>query len=117
MSPFDTCWPLHYRRIGSNEIDAIELCRGFVEAHDDCAMPPRNGYEVPQFAQRIISRQGKQDGPAWQDQDGSWPGPLGENFAHALEQGYITNAPYHGYFFRFSNDEVRRRLSVNWTTY
>lgn len=92
---------LLYRRIGSNELDAIDVCRGYVEAQYEYALKKREGYEVNQYAQRIISTPGKQDGLAWQDPDGSWGGPVGEKIAHALEQGYTTGAePYHGYFFK-----------------
>ena len=92
---------LLYRRIGSNELDAIDVCRGYVEAQYEYALKKREGYEVSQYAQRIISTPGKQDGLAWQDPDGSWGGPVGEKIAHALEQGYTTGAePYHGYFFK-----------------
>jgi len=56
---------------------------------------------VNQYAQRIISSPGKQDGLAWQNADGSWGGPIGEKIAQAIEQGYSTDAqPYHGYFFK-----------------
>jgi hypothetical protein len=92
---------LLYRRIGANELDAIRICRGYVEAQDEYALEPREGYEVNQYAQRIISTSGKQDGLAWQDADGEWHGPIGENVAKAIEQGYTGGAePYHGYFFK-----------------
>ena len=92
---------LLYRRIGANELDAIAICRGYVEAQDEYALQPRAGYEVNQYAQRIVSTPGKQDGLAWRDPDGTWGGPIGENIAHAIEQGYTTGAePYHGYFFK-----------------
>jgi len=92
---------LLYRRIGRNELDAIEVCRGYVEAQKEYAFQKREGYDVNQYAQRIVSTPGKQDGLAWQNADGSWGGPIGENIAHAIEQGYSTGAePYHGYFFR-----------------
>jgi Protein of unknown function (DUF2950) len=89
------------RRIGSNELDAIDICHGYVEAQYEYAMKPRQGYDVNQYAQRIVSTPGKQDGLAWQDSDGSWDGPVGEKIARAIEQGYSTSAePYHGYFFK-----------------
>jgi hypothetical protein len=92
---------LLYRRIGANELDAIAICRGYVEAQDEYALQPRTGYDVNQYAQRIVSTPGKQDGLAWQDPDGTWDGPIGENIARAIEQGYTTGAePYHGYFFK-----------------
>jgi len=92
---------LLYRRIGSNELDAIAICQGYVEAQYDYALQKREGYDVNQYAQRIISTPGKQDGLAWQDQDGNWGGPIGEKIARAIEQGYSDSAQtYHGYFFK-----------------
>ena len=92
---------LMYRRIGSNELDAIAICRGYVDAQLAYAYRKRTGYEAPQYAQRIISSPGKQDGLAWQSPDGTWGGPIGEKIAHALQQGYNLKAePYHGYFFK-----------------
>ena len=89
------------RRIGRNELDAISLCRGYVEAQHQYALQKREGYEVHQYAQRIISSPGKQDGLAWQKADGSWDGPVGENVAKAIEQGYPPKVePYHGYYFK-----------------
>jgi hypothetical protein len=92
---------LLYRRIGANELDAIAICHGYVEAQYDYAFRKRQGYDVNQYAQRIISTPGTQDGLAWQDSDGTWAGPIGEKIAHAIEQGYTLGAdPYHGYFFK-----------------
>jgi hypothetical protein len=92
---------LLYRRIGANELDAVAICRGYVDAQDEYALQPRTGYEVNQYAQRIVSTPGKQDGLAWQEADGTWAGPIGENIARAIEQGYTTGSePYHGYFFK-----------------
>jgi hypothetical protein len=90
-----------YRRIGSNELDAIHICRGFVEAQFEYAFRKRNGYDPNQFAQQIISSPGKQDGLAWKDADGTWGGPIGEKIARAIAQGYTSGSePYHGYFFK-----------------
>ena len=92
---------LLHRRIGSNELDAIDICRGYVEAQHEYALQKREGYDVNQYAQRIISTPDKQDGLAWQNPDGSWGGPIGEKIARAIEQGYSASAePYHGYFFK-----------------
>ena len=92
---------LLYRRIGANELDAIEVCRGYVEAQYDYALQQRSIYDVNQYAQRIVSTPGKQDGLAWQNADGAWGGPVGENIAKAIEQGYTSSSdPYHGYFFK-----------------
>ncbi len=92
---------LLYRRIGNNELDAIDICEGYVEAQFDFAYRKRQGYEPAQYAQRIISSPGKQDGLAWKNPDGSWAGPIGEKIAEAIQQGYDLKAdPYHGYFFK-----------------
>src|SRR6267142_625078 len=89
------------RRIGADELDAIDICRGYVEAQHEYALQPREGFDVNQYAQRIISNPGKQDGLAWQNPDGSWAGPIGEKIARVIEQGYSPGAePYHGYFFK-----------------
>jgi hypothetical protein len=89
------------RRIGSNELDAIQIARGYVEAQHEYALRPRQGYEVNQYAQRIISTPGTQDGLAWRTADGKWEGPIGEQIARAIQQGYTDRSePYHGYFFK-----------------
>jgi hypothetical protein len=89
------------RRIGRNELDAIEICRGYVEAQYDYAMQKHGDSGVNQYAQRIISTPGKQDGLAWQNADGAWDGPIGENVAKAIARGYTSrNEPYRGYFFQ-----------------
>ncbi len=91
------------RRIGANELDAIAICRGFVEAQHEYAATKHDDSKINQYAQRIISTSGKQDGLAWQNADGTWGGPVGENIAKALEQGYAKKdkpQPYHGYYFK-----------------
>lgn len=90
-----------FRRIGANELDAIQICRGYVEAQEQYAQEKHDNAEVNQYAQRIISTPGKRDGLAWRNADGSWGGPVGEGVAKALEQGYSSRSePYHGYFFK-----------------
>jgi hypothetical protein len=90
-----------YRRIGGNELDAIAICRGYVEAQHEYALQKRGTSGVNQYAQRIISSPGAQDGLAWQKSDGTWDGPIGEKVAAAIARGYTKrNEPYHGYFFK-----------------
>lgn len=91
---------LTYRRIGGNELDVIEICHGFVEAQEEYALEKHDGAEVNQYAQRLISSPGKQDGLAWQNPDGTWGGPIGENAAKAIDKGYTKEQPYHGYYFK-----------------
>jgi len=88
------------RRIGTNELDAIAVCRGFVEAEEQYAEEKHDG-KVNQYAQQIISTPGKHDGLAWQNSDGTWGGPVGETVARALQQGYSKQGePFHGYYFK-----------------
>src|SRR5687768_11148526 len=92
---------LLYRRIGSNELDAIATSRGYVEAQHEYALQKRGTSGVNQYAQRIISTPGQQDGLAWQNADGTWDGPIGEKVAAAIARGYSSRSePYHGYFFK-----------------
>ena len=89
------------RRVGRNELDVIEICRGYVEAQHEYALMKRGTAGVNQYAQRIISTSGMQDGLAWQNSDGTWSGPIGENVAKAIARGYSSRTePYHGYFFK-----------------
>lgn len=89
------------RRIGANELDVIEICLGYVDAQKEYADQKHDGSTVNQFAQRIISTPGKQDGLAWKNPDGTWGGPVGETVAEALEQGYTDKSkPFHGYYFK-----------------
>jgi hypothetical protein len=91
-----------YRRIGRNELDAIQTCLAFVDAQNEYAEKDRTGNGVGVYAQRIVSTPGKKDGLFWRD-DGD-PSPLGELAAKASAEGYKASgdqsAPYHGYYFR-----------------
>jgi len=90
------------RRVGENELNAIEICRGFVDAQHEYAMDKHDGSKVNQYAQNILSDPGKHNGLAWQNPDGTWGGPVGEEVAKALQEGYKVErgTPYHGYFFK-----------------
>jgi Protein of unknown function (DUF2950) len=90
-----------YRRIGANELDAIEACRNYVEAQEEYALTKHDGAEVNQYAQRVISSPGKHDGLVWRNADGTLGGPIAEGIADAIEEGYSDKAkPVHGYFFK-----------------
>ena len=90
-----------FRRIGTNELDAIEICRGYVDAQEAYALEKHDNAEANQYAQRVISTPGKHDGLAWRNPDGTLGGPMAEGIAKALEQGYTDKGqPYHGYYFK-----------------
>jgi hypothetical protein len=92
------------RRIGANELDAITICRGFVEAQRQYSLQIHDNSGVNQYAQRLISTPGKQDGLYWENADGSPGGPVSKAVAKAIEEGYDTRkgkpTPFHGYYFK-----------------
>ena len=92
---------LLYRRIGRNEFDAIDICLGYVDAQYEYALVKHDGALVNQYAQRVISTPGTQDGLAWQAPDGTWQGPLGEGIALVIAEGYTDRLdPFHGYYYK-----------------
>jgi hypothetical protein len=91
------------RRIGRNELSAIEVNRAYVEAQNEYAAldPAKLGRRA--YAQRIVSRPGKKDGLYWPTEDGEAASPLGALAAEAEAEGYKagqTPIPYHGYYYR-----------------
>ena len=90
-----------FRRIGANELDAITVCRGYVDAQREYSLQIHDDSGVNQYAQRIFSSPGKQDGLYWKNADGTSAGPIGEAVAKALEEGYSTGkSGFHGYYFK-----------------
>jgi hypothetical protein len=90
-----------YRRIGSNELDAIQTSLAYVDAQNEYAGKDRTGAGPGVYAQRIVSSPGKKDGLFWRDDKD--PSPLGELAAEASAEGYKAgeqSSPYHGYYFR-----------------
>jgi len=89
------------RRIGSNELDAIEVCRGYVEAQNNFAEEDRTGSGVRHYAQKIISSPGKRDGLYWTSTGEKDESPIGAIVARAFAEGYTKrHDPYHGYYFK-----------------
>jgi hypothetical protein len=90
-----------YRRIGRNELDAIQTSLAYVDAQNEYADKDR-GEGAGVYAQRIVSTPGKKDGLFWRDD--SDPSPLGALAAEASAEGYKAGeggmTPYHGYYFR-----------------
>jgi hypothetical protein len=90
------------RRVGANELNAITICRGFVDAQHEYAAEKHDDSKTNQYAQLIISTAGKHDGLAWRNADGTWGGPVGPEVARALAEGYSAkpDTAYHGYYFK-----------------
>jgi hypothetical protein len=91
-----------FRRIGANELDAIQVCRGFVDAQKEYSAEIHDNSGINQYAQKIISTPGKHDGLYWQNDDGTPGGPISEAVARAIEEGYSPGktSGYHGYYFK-----------------
>lgn len=54
------------RRVGQNELETIETLRAYVDAQVEYAGSDRDGDEVLEYAQKVISTEGKKDGLFWQ---------------------------------------------------
>lgn len=92
------------RRIGENELNAIRVARAYVDAQVEYAAKDRDGDEVLEYAQRIGSSPGKQDGLYWDEADhpDGELSPLGPLVAEAGEylEEREPGAPFKGYYFR-----------------
>jgi len=92
------------RRIGSNERNAIYSLRAFVDAQRAYASRDRDGDGVLQYAQKIMSSPGKQDGLYWpaDPAKGEEASPFGPLIAEAAPYtaGHKAGEPYRGYYFR-----------------
>ncbi len=93
------------RRVGRNELDAIQVCLAYVDAQREYYSEDHTGTGIREYAQRLGSTKGKHDGLHWQAQPGQAQSPLGPLVAQARAEGYSTprgsaSAPYHGYLYR-----------------
>ena len=91
------------RRIGRNELAAIQVCLAIVDAEREYATLDIDGDGMPEYAARIVSTPGRHDGLYWEAAPGERPSPLGPFLAAAADRGYSGTAPlapYHGYSYR-----------------
>lgn len=93
------------RRIGRNELSAIQASLAYVDAQNDYASMNPQGGKADSYAQRILSSPGKKDGLYWPAAANEPQSPLGASFAAATIQGYRPGvgdrpAPYHGYYYK-----------------
>jgi hypothetical protein len=92
------------RRIGANELDAIDVARGFVEAQEAYALADPDGTGIAVYADRFISSPGKKDGLYWPDQTGAAASPISARITKAAAEGYTKKddkpVPYHGYYYK-----------------
>jgi hypothetical protein len=93
------------RRIGSNELSAIQSCLAFVDAQREYYVRNAERDSLLHFAQKLASTPGRKDGLYWPTSGNELPSPLGEAFARARSEGYFEEGvsdatPYHGYVYR-----------------
>ena len=107
------------RRIGRDEIGAINVCNAYVAAQREYADEDRMGDGVLAYAQLLHSTPGKHDGLYWPVQTGGELSPLGPLIAEAHAKGYHhtaqmlneEQAPYHGYYFKILTRQGKHALS------
>ena len=91
------------RRIGENELSAIEVMRAYVDAQREYAETDRDG-KGDQYARKFVSSEGKKDGLYWPARDAEPESPLGPLIIDARAEGYSAHSghpePYHGYLFK-----------------
>ena len=91
------------RRIGRNELAAIQTCLAIVDAEREYATMDREGDGLLKYAQKFWSDKGRKNGLYWESAPGEKPSPLGPFVAEAQSKGYQKEkkpVPYNGYFFR-----------------
>jgi len=90
------------RRIGDNELAAIDVMAAMADAQAQYIAQPHDG--AKQYAQKFISDEGKQNGLYWKSPEGQPKSPLGPGVAFASTEGFNPQAgkqqPFHGYFYR-----------------
>jgi len=96
---------LVFRRVGRNELGAIAVCRGFVEAQEEYAAEGRDDNEAGTYAAKLVSDLGQHNGLYWRTADDEPVSPAGPFIAGAAAEGYRGAAsgerkPYHGYYYR-----------------
>jgi hypothetical protein len=88
------------RRVGRNEINAIDVCRGYVEAQMEYAARDRDADGILEYAQSIVSAPGKKDGLYWEGESETLvPKSFADAAAVMLAASGKKAQPYHGYFF------------------
>jgi hypothetical protein len=97
------------RRVGQNELGAIDVCRAYVQAQREYAGKDRDGSGVLKFAQKVTSSANKQDGLYWPVSAGGEVSPFGPLIADAIKEGYQKKGdqpiPYHGYYFKILREQ------------
>ena len=98
-----------YRRVGTNENDAIEICHALVDAQRDYFATIHDGDSVKQYAAKFLSDEGKHNGLYWKTADNEDPSPIGPLIVQAAAEGYTGSqgkpTPFHGYYYRILSQQ------------
>jgi len=99
-----------YRRVGKNELAVIQICNDLVDAQREYFSQPHDGGAGDEYAQKLFSDPGKQNGLYWKVAEGETPSPIGPLVAHAEAEGYTPETdkkpePFQGYYFRIMNGQ------------
>ncbi|MGA2740180.1 MAG: DUF2950 domain-containing protein [Bryobacteraceae bacterium] len=90
---------MHARRIGTHELDAIEICHAYVEAQQTYASEDRDKDGMLEYAPHLMSAPGRQDGLYWEGaSEPLVPVGLAQAAWEGAQKGHAK--PYHGYYFR-----------------
>jgi hypothetical protein len=96
------------RRVGENELEAIQTCLAIVDAQREYAAMDRDGDGLLEYARKFESAPGRHDGLYWAASPDEKPSPLGPLVAKARSEGYRKGekpVPYNGYFFRILTEQ------------
>jgi Protein of unknown function (DUF2950) len=92
------------RRVGRNELNAIQVCLAYVEAQREYVSTDRERDGIIQYAQKFASDTYRRNGLYWEAAEGEIPSPLGPFAVKAAAEGYRRTGdkptPYHGYYFK-----------------
>jgi len=98
------------RRIGRNELHVMDVIHAYVDAQHEYATKDCRGAGAVEFAQVLVSTEGKRDGLYWEAKEGEEESPLGPLVAQAAREGYANAnlSPFHGYYFRILKGQGKR---------
>jgi len=92
------------RRVGRNELAAIEVCLAYVEAQREYASTDQERDGIIQYAQKVWSDPYRRNGLYWEVGEGEIESPLGPFIAQAAQEGYTKKGdkptPHHGYYYK-----------------
>jgi len=98
-----------YRRIGKNELAAIQVCRELADAEKEYNAQARDGEASPQYAQKFFSDAGKHNGLYWETSGSEDASPIGPLVAAAAADDASGQKlePFNGYYFKILKGEMR----------